>query len=656
MARRWYKTTAVLFSSHYAKLVLSLSKPTRIESESSPKCGLYMAPSSTSPHILGLYTAKDLPFNNSKASNVKSNILSGVSTSIGPPGLSIQFIDSNLAHDNTSILQDSYLEELIWTPSFTGGSFEVPRTESQMTSTDVVTLVPGLGMIGAFNPKLTNAAWDKNSTLRRKSDHKGRVSGPGAGAYSYYHNVTSRVVRDVWAGEEIFIDFGSEWEESGNSTSEDKNDGEREATLKEYHLADEKIKAIKLYFDKFKHEMDEETQQSIWNYLLSIIMDRNIRKLIPLKVTELDSVHKYGSLLHANKKSIKSIKWLKKNGRCADSLKSDISTLPNAGRGAFVTRPTQEGDIITTTPLAPILDKSILDASHTENTSQKKQILLNYCFGHPKSSLLLFPYGDIVNFINHKSAKNTNVDERPNAKLRWADSFSLFQSHYLDKPIDELTDLKNPALFFDVIATRDIAEGEEVFIDYGENWEMSWRRHASEWNYTENNENDYMSHLYLNEQMQNDPSLFFRTNEEQIHDPYPKNVMLICFVYEGLLLFEGDEMLNLTWSIKDNDYDGDTLHPCDIIDRKIVNEVSNSSNILENMPNESEASAQINHQYKVKIKNLQDKLMLIEKVPHSAIMFMEKPGFGDVFLPSAFRHEIELNDDIFPESWKNLKA
>lgn len=37
-----------------------------------------------------------------------------------------------------------------------------------------------------------------------------------------------------------------------------------------------------------------------------------------------------------------------------------------------------------------------------------KQLLLNY-FSHPKSSLLLFPYAPVVNFINHVDSTASNV-------------------------------------------------------------------------------------------------------------------------------------------------------------------------------------------------------------------------------------------------------
>ena len=43
------------------------------------------------------------------------------------------------------------------------------------------------------------------------------------------------------------------------------------------------------------------------------------------------------------------------------------------------------------------------------------QLLLNYCYGHPGSSLLLYPHAPTVNFVNHGGAG------RSNAELRWSE-------------------------------------------------------------------------------------------------------------------------------------------------------------------------------------------------------------------------------------------
>ena len=43
---------------------------------------------------------------------------------------------------------------------------------------------------------------------------------------------------------------------------------------------------------------------------------------------------------------------------------------------------------------------------------QGKQLLLNYLYGHPESSMLFFPSGSVSCLINHS--------KKPNAKLVWS--------------------------------------------------------------------------------------------------------------------------------------------------------------------------------------------------------------------------------------------
>ena len=46
---------------------------------------------------------------------------------------------------------------------------------------------------------------------------------------------------------------------------------------------------------------------------------------------------------------------------------------------------------------------------------------------------------------------------------------------------------------------------------------------------------------------------------------------------------------------------------------------------------------------------------IVTQVPRHAIRFTDKIYTTDPHLPTAFRHEIHLPDDVFPEQWKDLK-
>jgi hypothetical protein len=48
------------------------------------------------------------------------------------------------------------------------------------------------------------------------------------------------------------------------------------------------------------------------------------------------------------------------------------------------------------------------------------------------------------------------------------------------------------------------------------------------------------------------------------------------------------------------------------------------------------------------------KSQLVEDLLHEAFMFEDRPYTSDMFLTNAFRHDIRILDDIFPDAWKSL--
>ena len=90
--------------------------------------------------------------------------------------------------------------------------------------------------------------------------------------------------------------------------------------------------------------------------------------------------------------------------------------------------------------------------------------LLNFCFGHPDSPLLLLPYSPIVNFIKHDG-------KEPNAEIQWPDSKDWLDLH----PLHVLE--MSGQLMMEFVALRDITPGEEVVIDFGRAWEEAWKQH-----------------------------------------------------------------------------------------------------------------------------------------------------------------------------------
>lgn len=178
----------------------------------------------------------------------------------------------------------------------------------------------------------------------------------------------------------------------------------------------------------------------------------------------------------------KDIGQLRQQGACLDNLQPGRSSHTDHGRGAMATRFLPKGSVVAPVPVLPIPRDELrylqkkewkevgkwrkkkrkkmevktmrnLDDQTEEERGKKvetiededndnmevalppgmkwrRQLLLNYCFGHVNSSVLLFPYGLFVNFINHAPSEDVmNLgDEKyevpmANVGLRWSDKW-----------------------------------------------------------------------------------------------------------------------------------------------------------------------------------------------------------------------------------------
>ncbi len=92
---------------------------------------------------------------------------------------------------------------------------------------------------------------------------------------------------------------------------------------------------------------------------------------------------------------------------------------------------------------------------------------------------------------------------------------------------------------------RDISEGEELFLDYGDAWEENWKYHYENW-ISEPSFEDYVSATEFNRLYGKDPLL---TVEEQDLDPYPENLSTRChrLVCESMHAFTEDISEVLGW-------------------------------------------------------------------------------------------------------------
>lgn len=189
---------------------------------------------------------------------------------------------------------------------------------------------------------------------------------------------------------------------------------------------------------------------------------------IPKNHTKIDYLLANGGSKWQNyERSIRTAEWMEEHGQCMDNIRPGKSTIPQAGRGAFATRFIPKGGLVAPAPLIHIANKQELvmydvlpeDENNLVHRNVSRpihhQLLLNYCFGHPNSTVLLSPYGMLTSLINHSP-------NAANARIEWT-SKPMRNPEWMDLDPKEFVHEYHSGLQFDFIALRDI-EGMCVFV------------------------------------------------------------------------------------------------------------------------------------------------------------------------------------------------
>lgn len=361
------------------------------------------------------------------------------------------------------------------------------------------------------------------------------------------------------------------------------------------------------------------------------IFSPKLLDLLPIDSRELKRFVSLGSALYNSPTSLRSIDWLQKNGRCLDNIKVDKSTIRGAGRGAFATRYMKKGEVLITSPVlqhkrdAMGLFQKVKIPSGYATKQISKQLILNYMIGHKNSSLLLFPIAPSVNAINHGKGQDVN------AIVRWS-SFRHHKSEWLDKSVEDILSMEQSGLFVDYIATRDIQPGDEIFIQYGFDFENAWQRHVSSYKPSPES-TTYHSAFELTSK-----DGYIRTMSEE---PYSDNVEVRCTVPQKNWYLNAERTTfqsreALVWEKNEPDMHilgFDMAEPCQILERHYD---SDREYFL----------------YTVEVTQSPYGSFVMTQVQY--VYLVDKKYTIDVFLPNAFRHEIHVHD-LFPEHWLDLK-
>jgi hypothetical protein len=254
-------------------------------------------------------------------------------------------------------------------------------------------------------------------------------------------------------------------------------------------------------------------------------------------------------------------------------------------------------------------------------------LFVNYCFQFPGSDMMFFPYGPGVNLINHNS-------QNPNVYIRWSTNH-MHHSQWLSLPPKQMFQMIYPGgIMLEVVALRDIAPDEELFMDYGMDWEKAWNKHVQEWKPLP----DPDKYAYPGDMDMTKP---FRTVKEQETDPYPKNLLTVCSTGNGH--HDGEEGKR-KWKRYQYDWPEGLVH-CYIMDREKVKGEELYTVMLDSHGD--------NRDYDPSIP--MKERYIDRKVPKSAIGFTDKPYTSDLHLTNAFRQPIGFPDHLVPELWRTAE-
>lgn len=601
--------------------------------DSDDQCGVYLAESSTD-HVLGTFAGR---------SYTKDDL-------VGSSDAIVQAFD--LRYHNRNVDEDSnaMLENFLgtcWSADSNGGGNEAE---------EVISAVGGPCFSSTGHVGMINSVIYQPSTLL-KSDTDLLASGydetnsPGRGAFTLHHNLTLIAVDKIAAGSEIFLDFGAEFSGYEDTTKPNIDD---------YRKMDEAIEKMLEFFNKHAEKIGEKAADEVYQFMKNDVLDLTAEKRAPAARALLpDSYHGLqeimdagGSALNAYPSVVKGVDWLKSNAYCQDNLVVGVSKIKHAGRGAFAKRELKKGEVVAPMPLVPLnrgrdalkmveyVNENGEETGEDEEGATKKvktQLLLNYMLEHPQSSVLFFPAGPLVPYVNHGGKK-------ANVRMMWSTKAWSHVKQTQATEVNWLSQVGPIDMIMDLVATRPIKKGEEILLDYGDSWAKAWEKHAKEWKKGAFLE----SAMALNEKYHSTGKVQpFPTPLEDSNGLGNENVVLQCHV-----VYDEDKIE------RRRNEDGTRTkvypwipHPAEpnrlMTDIAIRSINRGGCNIVERSGDESSG-------YKYVIQPESDPGILVKNVPHSAIRFVDKPYRSPHHDETAFRHAISFPDDVFPSIWKDL--
>ncbi|GKY92838.1 hypothetical protein MPSEU_000253400 [Mayamaea pseudoterrestris] len=539
------------------------------------------------------------------------------------------------------------LETFFWTADYAGTA----KWEGNHSST---ILVPGVGVLANYHAGYSNIDWVQSAVFNRQYPEAWtRPSSqphPSRGATSSYFNMTMRASADIPVGMELFANFGEVWDPEIN-----KDDVyEQLLTRWDYQGADAIMKRMNDYLTLYKENLSGELGLEVVDFMRESILGphhgrraKSIRSLLPATPKKIHEASQLGgTFLYRNQDMIKSPDWLEDRGVCVDTLEVKPSTKKDAGFGAFATRDFDVGDIISVSPMITMY-KDMFDMYRSEEVNSKddekkviefdldtkigEQLAMNYAFGHSESSVVFLPTSPYVAYMNHDS-------EEFNAYVDWSEHDDVVSRDELTAgTLQELKYSPQLSAVFQIVAVQDIKKGDEVLINYGAKWEEAWQKYKRARRKTSWTQRA----MDVAKEYADKP---YPVDLKVGKIPYPEGVITACFikaeeVEDGRPKVNTQDQQILQWTgpRTDADMNGMDLVICDLVDRDMDEKGSYTYTV------------------KARVKGTNE-IAQVEGVAHAAVTLTDRPYTSDMHAPGAFRHWIEIDDQRFPQHWRDLRS